>query len=172
MASCHTWTCKKMKNAIFFGPILLHIWCCYKTYTIKGLLLCPWCVVTVANLHQTELAIMQRTIFFCREKQQKGKKLWTNCVFIGPICAKRNSLGAILHESNQSLDAMLLHLKARSRLGTQSSSTLVLIVLKKDTLPHYLFWIMHPTVPSWVCYPKEMMCRSSFWRPYIIKETL
>ena len=46
MASCHTWTCKKMKNAIFFGPILLHIWCCYKTYTIKGLLLCPWCVVT------------------------------------------------------------------------------------------------------------------------------
>ena len=119
-------------------------------------------IVIVANLHQTELAIMQRTIFFCREKQQKGKKLWTNCVFIGPICAKRNSLGAILHESNQSLDAMLLHLKARSRLGTQSSSTLVLIVLKKDTLPHYLFWIMHPTVPSWVCYPKEMMCRSSF----------
>ena len=32
--------------------VLLHIWCCYKTYTIKGLLLCPWCVVTTAaNLH-------------------------------------------------------------------------------------------------------------------------
>ena len=31
-------------------------------------------IVIVANLHQTELAIMQRTIFFCREKQQKGKK--------------------------------------------------------------------------------------------------
>ena len=79
-------------------------------------------IVVVANLHQTELAIMQRTIFFCREKQQKGKKLWTNCVFIGPICAKRNSLGAILHESNQSLDAMLLHLKARSRLPLHTAS--------------------------------------------------
>ena len=82
-------------------------------------------VVVVANLHQTELAIMQRTIFFCREKQQKGKKLWTNCVFIGPICAKRNSLGAILHESNQSLDAMLLHLKARSRLGAGSCASVL-----------------------------------------------
>ena len=29
-----------------FSSVLLHIWCCYKTYTIKGLLLCPWCVVT------------------------------------------------------------------------------------------------------------------------------
>ena len=159
MASCHTWTCKKMKNAIFFGPILLHIWCCYKTYTIKGLLLCPWCVVTVANLHQTELAIMQRTIFFVVRNNKKGKNL-DKLRFYWANMRKKNR--AILHESNQSLDAMLLHLKARSRLGTQSSSTLVLIVLKKDTLPHYLFWIMHPTVPSWVCYPKEMMCRSTF----------
>lgn len=85
MASCHTWTCcKKMKNAIPF-LVLLHIWCCYKTYTIKGLLLCPWCVVT--NLHQNYCYYCYywsghhaTTNHFC--SCEKREKTWTNCVFI------------------------------------------------------------------------------------------
>ena len=80
MASCHTWTCKKMKNAIqpSFSSVLLHIWCCYKTYTIKGLLLCPWCVVTVvANLHQTETGHHATNHFFLswETTKQRGKNL-------------------------------------------------------------------------------------------------
>ena len=72
-----------------FSSVLLHIWCCYKTYTIKGLLLCPWCVVTgkpASEEHSCTtttrlLAIMQQTIFSVRKVEKNLDKLrfyWAN----------------------------------------------------------------------------------------------
>ena len=103
---CHLFRCRSCSSSS--STILLHIWCCYKTYTIKGLLLCPWCVVTVvANLHQTETGHHATNHFFLswETTKQRGKNL-DKLRFYWANMRKKNRL-AILHESNQSLDAML-----------------------------------------------------------------